>query len=219
MKKWMTLFTLILGGISLQLNAATLTFNKEVGPLVLNGEEVATDIFSSPDKLTLRSGQNQVLFALGQVVVEDGRRTKFNSVPFIIRFEASRDDLMLTYQPFRTMDEARKFEKDPRFNLVTASGHAIPYQLEPLHVNGMQGMQNFEKAVRKYNQQGAGVAVIAVNSENTSVSHVAPTTTQIKSTKTTSSKRAILEAGFNEMTADEQQAFMMWAMKNLKNPS
>ncbi|OZS44842.1 YccT family protein [Photobacterium sanguinicancri] len=216
MKKLIVALTLLAGCLSWQANAeSTLTFNKEIGPLVLNGDEVASDIFSSPNQLTLESGTNQVLFALGQLVVEDGRRTKFNSVPFIVRFNAPSDDVALSYQPFRTMEEAKAFDKDPRFVLKSASGEMIPFQLEPLYVNGMQGMKNYEKAVLKYNQKETGIAVVAIGQTSTTpVDQIKP-----KNANTGSSQRMILEAGFNNLSAQEQQAFMMWAMKNLKNAS
>ncbi|MGF1691157.1 YccT family protein [Photobacterium kagoshimensis] len=216
MRKLIVALTLLAGCLSWQVSAeSTLTFNKEIGPLVLNGDEVATDIFSSPSQLTLKAGTNQVLFALGQLVVEDGRRTKFNSVPFILRFNAPSDDVVLSYQPFRTMEEAKKFDNDPRFVLKSASGEMLPFQLESLHVNGMQGMKNYEKAVRKYNQKGSGIAVISMEHATTApVPSVKP-----KTVHSASSQRAILEAGFHELSAQEQQAFMMWAMKNLKNAS
>ncbi|MGR5077617.1 YccT family protein [Photobacterium swingsii] len=216
MRKLIVALTLLAGSLSWQVSAeSTLTFNKEIGPLVLNGSEVATDIFSSPSKLTLEAGTNQVLFALGQLVVEDGRRTKFNSVPFILRFRAPTDDVVLSYQPFRTMEEAKKFDHDPRFVLKSASGEMIPFQLESLHVNGMQGMKNYEKAVQKYNQKGTGIAVLSTEQ----LAPVGKPSVKPKTVNAASSQRAILEAGFNDLSAQEQQAFMMWAMKNLKNAS
>lgn len=188
----------------------TIELSREISPLVLNGSQVEKGFFERIGHLDIASGQNQLLVQLGQIVPEDGRRSKYNSDPIVIRFEAEESPLTLSYKPFRDMGDVRSFEESLNFSLANENGEAIRYQAELLHVGGLQGFQDYEKAIAQYNQSGNGSAVMTTASYNLTPG-VKPATTLVSSNRI-----AILQTGFAELSAEEQQQFMQWAMRNLK---
>ena len=212
MKRWLSpIAGLVISATACGVSAeTTIELSREISPLVLNGSQVEKGFFERIGHLEVKEGQNQLLVQLGQIVPEDGRRSKYNSDPIVIRFEAQQSPLTLSYTPFRDMSEVRAFTKSLNFKLANEHGKDIHYQAELLPIGGLQGFQDYEKAVAQYNHKGQGVAVIAA-------APVASEPAIEKGTTPASSNRiAILQTGFSELNAEEQQQFMQWAITNLK---
>jgi len=185
--------------------ASTIELSSEIVPRVINEQAIDNGFFESESKVELNSGHNQLLVTLGQIVVEDGRRVKYNSNPFILEFEAGQTPLALSYKPFRTVEDARAFEKKPAFTLTNAQGTAVSYQATLLHVGGLQGMKDYQAAVKKHNGHSPSATAQTANQ-----------TTTLSVPTSSSAKLDVIKAGFENMSAEEQKAFMMWAMGAMK---
>lgn len=212
MKKWVSpIVGFAISAVAFGVSAeTTIELSREISPLVLNGNQVEKGFFERIGHLEVKEGQNQLLVQLGQIVPQDGRRSKYNSDPIVIRFDAQESPLTLSYTPFRDMEEVRAFTQSLDFELIDEDGKAIHYQAELLPIGGLQGFQDYEKAVAQYNQKGQGTAVMAA------AQSVSEQAIDKVSTSTSSNRIAILQTGFSELSAQEQQQFMQWAISNLK---
>ncbi|WP_394252564.1 DUF2057 family protein [Vibrio profundi] len=199
--------SLMLGAIpllfsSLALASGTLTLQKEIVPQVLNGEAITSSHFTAQNTLSLKEGENQLALTVGQIVFEDGKRRKFDSQPILLNFEAEQDQsLSIHYKTFRTIDDAKKFERSPELTFTTESGEAVQFELVQMSKGGLQGFRDFEREVADYNAK-AGNEV----------------TGQLKTVVPKSSVKSVaaLQSEFADLNAEQQQEFMQWAMRNLK---
>lgn len=187
---------------SLVLAGGTLNVQQEIVPQVLNGEAIGASHFIAQDTLELRDGENQLAITVGQIVFEDGKRRKYDSQPILLDFNVSSDQkLSVNYETFRTIEEAKKFERSPKISLTDNNGSAVEFELTQLNKGGLQGFRDYEREVADYNVKsgndisGQQKAVIPM-SEQKSV--------------------ASLQGEFSNLSAEQQQEFMQWAMRNLK---
>ncbi|EDP57198.1 DUF2057 domain-containing protein [Vibrio sp. AND4] len=197
MKKTTTLLGLC-AFLSAPAFAAQLTLQAELVPRVINGEFVYPEWISDNNSIKIEDGANQLAVNVGQIVFEDGKRRKFDSQPLILEFNALKDaELTLTYNKFRTIEEANAFEMAPKLALKDANGNDIEFSMVQLRKGGLQGFRDYEREVADYNQ--------AMNKQTTKASIAASPAV----TKT-------LKESFNDLSREEQQEFMQWAMRNLK---
>lgn len=178
--------------------AAQLTLQKELVPRVINGEFVYPERISDNNSIELKDGENQLAVTVGQIVFEDGKRRKFDSQPLLLEFDAEKDaELSLTYKTFRTIEEAKAFELDPKVVLKDKNGKEVDFSMVQLRKGGLQGFRDYEREVADYNN--------AMNKQATK-SSIAQSPAVTKT----------LKESFNELSREEQQEFMQWAMRNLK---
>ena len=202
---------LMFGAVSVSAET-TLSFQSEIQPLILNSAD-AEDAFeeSVHNRLLIGEGTNQLLFKVGQLVSEDAKHRKYNSPAFVIRFEATDSPLELSYPKIRTITEARAFEKSPAFELVNAENKAIDFSIDKLTAGGLQNLRDYQNELVAYNKRPDAIA--AVSSLTEDKTSVVATQPSVKS----SSRMNVLQASFSNLSAKEQQQFMLWAMKNLKD--
>ena len=187
---------------SLALASGTLSLQQEIVPQVLNGEAIAASHFVAQNTLELKDGENQLALTVGQIVFEDGKRRKFDSQPILLNFNASEEQVLaLNYKTFRTIEDAKKFERTPELSFTTEKGEAVEYELVQMNKGGLQGFRDFEREVADYNAK-AGSDVSGHKKQ------VTPMSTQ----KSVSA----LQGDFSKLDAEQQQEFMQWAMRNLK---
>lgn len=172
-----------------------LNFPKEMTPQLLNSQRIV----SSPSgQLQLAVGNNQLAVTIGQIVYEDGKRRKFDSELLVLTFNATQNQsLSLSYKPFRTIDDAKAFSVSPQLSLFDSSGQSVEYELVQLRKNGLQGFRDYERELADYNAQHAFKGQIAEDKSGVIV-------------------EKNLYQTFSGMTREQQQAFMQWAMQNLK---
>lgn len=197
MKKTTTLLGLC-ALISMPTFAAELTLQNELVPQVLNGEYVYPELISEQNSIDLEDGSNQLAVTIGQIVFEDGKRRKFDSQPLLLEFDTGKKtQLTLTYNKFRTMEEAKVFERNPKVALKDKQGNDVAFSMVQLRKGGLQGFRDYEREVANYQE--------AVNKKTTqsSTERASPVTKTIK-------------ASFNDLSREQQQEFMQWAMRNLK---
>ncbi|NVJ54870.1 MAG: DUF2057 domain-containing protein [Vibrionaceae bacterium] len=178
--------------------AAQLTLQQELVPRVLNGEFVYPERISANNSIQIEEGHNQLAVTVGQIVFEDGKRRKFDSQPLILEFSAEKDaELTLSYNKLRTIEEAKAFDREPKVTLLDDSGSKVEFSMTQLRKGGMQGFRDYEREVADYN--------LALNKRVIKES-IAQSPQETQSLKTS----------FNNLSREEQQEFMQWAMRNLK---
>ncbi len=187
---------------SLALASASLTLQQEIVPQVLNGEAIEPSHFKAKNTLALKEGDNQLALTVGQIVFEDGKRRKFDSQPLLLNFDAQQgQSLSVHYKTFRTIDDAKKFERSPALTLTTSDGEAVDFELVQMNKGGLQGFRDYEREVADYNAK-AGNDVTGQP--------------KMMLAKSSIGSVAALQNGFSDLDAEQQQEFMQWAMRNLK---
>jgi len=178
--------------------AAQLTLQAELAPQVLNGAYISPELVSDDNGIQLENGENQLAVTVGQIVFEDGKRRKFDSQPLLLEFEAEKDaQLTLTYDKFRTIEDAKAFEKNPVVTLKDKAGNDVRFSMTQLNKGGLQGFRDYQREVADYNN--------AMNKQLTT-SNIANSPTATKT----------LKQSFSDLSREQQQEFMQWAMQNLK---
>lgn len=192
-KTLVAIFSLL---VSFAVSSQTIvTLQKEFTPQVLNGESA---IALNGNRVELEPGKNQLAVTIGQIVFEDGKKRKFDSDLLVLAFEATKDQLLtLNYKTFRTIQDAKAFSAEPTLELKDNSGQDVAFELVQLRKNGLQGFRDYQRELADYNQQHG---MVMQDSQDLSQAVV----------------RKSLKQSFNEMSRQEQQAFMQWAMQNLK---
>ncbi|PSV64839.1 DUF2057 domain-containing protein [Photobacterium profundum] len=185
-----------------------LTLQPEINPIVVNGGKVGNGIFSPEQQVDIQKGENQILITVGQIVFEDAKRRKYNSPSYILKFNANDQPLSLTYDKMRTIQEAKAFEKSPSFVFTDVNGKNINYKIDVLNASGMQSFRDYQQELQAYNQGQEGRAAVTI----ASYTAIAPQSV----TPNPAAKMTFLHNTFSNLSADEQQQFMQWAMKNLK---
>ncbi|PMH41837.1 hypothetical protein BCU68_15280 [Vibrio sp. 10N.286.49.B3] len=199
MNKSIILMVFTLFFSSLASAETTLALQAELVPQVLNGDKIHNRHFTARHTIQLQAGQNQLAVTIGQIVFEDGKRRKFDSQPLLLTFNApDQQALTMSYDTFRTIDDANQFERSPEFTLVTESGEPIRYELVQMNKGGLQGFRDYQREVADYNA--------SLTKAETSHPQVLPTSEGMEG----------LQTRFNQLDRDQQQRFMQWAMQNLK---
>ncbi|MCW8335335.1 YccT family protein [Vibrio paucivorans] len=193
---------------SLAFADGALNLQTEITPRVLNGAMVSEQHYQDKNTIALNTGSNQLAVTIGQIVFEDGKRRKFDSQPLLLQFDVKdQQTLSISYEKFRTIEDANKFAKNPDLTLETEEGKPVKYELVQLNKGGLQGFRDYEREVADYNAKMGNSAVatpaVATTLENQSTHKPAPGLSG-------------LQQEFGNLTAEQQQQFMQWAMRNLK---
>ncbi|MDN3681273.1 DUF2057 family protein [Vibrio tapetis subsp. quintayensis] len=213
-KRVITAIGLAFGFLSSHVLAAqSIEFSKEIVPRVINEQAIDSSFFESTQQVDLKEGHNQLLITLNQLVAEDGRRSKYSSTPMIIDFKAGTSAITLSYKPFRTIEDARSFEKQPQFILVDDQGNAIKHNAQLLHIGGFQSFPDYQAAVIKHNGSAATATAAAAAAAAATKAKTSSAELQVDQVST---QIDIIKSDFENMTAEEQKEFMMWAMGAMK---
>ena len=214
--------SLLLGAVTVNADT-TLSFQSEIQPLILNSVDAEDALAESSNNLLLiEEGSNQLLFKVGQLVSEDAKHRKYNSPAFIIRFEASDSPLKLSYPKLRTIADAKAFERSPSFNLVNDANRPVEFFIDKLTAGGLQNLRDYQSELAVYNQRVDAIAAVSsvptISTVSTSKENkVVSDESQPLPVTNSSSRMNILQGSFSQLSAQEQQEFMLWAMKNLKD--
>ncbi|WP_058119925.1 DUF2057 domain-containing protein [Photobacterium kishitanii] len=191
----------------------TLQSTKEMNAIVVNGKTEGWSFIQGTNNIILPNGVNQVLFQVGQIVLEDATRKKFNSIPLLIKFESKDSNITLTYEKIRTLDQAKAFDKSPDIILKNSNGENVPFELEQLDNNGLQNFRDYEREVAEYNKLGGIAAVTQVSSEPQLQSKAVFINSDAKPSP--EAKMMFLKNAFTSLSLEEKQEFMSWGLKNL----
>ncbi len=216
MKKLVTAF--LFGVMALPISATELTIIDEIEPLVLNGKELSRNDYQSSQVIRLQPGQNQLLFALDQLVVEDGRRNKLVFPAVVIKFDAGSSPVSLSYPVFRHVDQAKKFRNNLDFALVDEQGQPVEHQVDLLHIKGFSHFSDYELAVDEYNRVG-GIASVTQGANvktDTHSNQVAPQAV-VQTKQVAVQASSTIKDDFLSMTPTERQEFISWAVKHINH--
>ncbi|MBC7002020.1 DUF2057 domain-containing protein [Photobacterium sp. BZF1] len=206
---------LMFGAVSVNAQT-TLSLQSEIQPLILNSADAEDAMVESGhNRLLVEEGTNQLLFRVGQLVSEDAKHRKYNSPAFIIRFEAADTPLELSYPKMRTIAEAKAFEKSPSFSLINEGNRPVDFTIDTLRAGGLQNLRDYQNELAAYNKRADAIAAVTPTSTST-IKHSSSIEPQPVTGVNSSSRMNILQASFSRLSAQEQQQFMLWAMKNLK---
>ncbi|MGF1870412.1 YccT family protein [Photobacterium indicum] len=189
-----------------------LTLQPEINPIIVNGGKAGNGIFSPEQQVDVQKGENQILITVGQIVFEDAKRRKYNSPSYILKFNANDQPLSLTYDKMRTIQEAKAFEKSPSFVFTDVNGKNINYKIDVLNASGMQSFRDYQQELQAYNQGQEGRAAVSISTASVGYTAIDPQSVA----PNPAAKMTFLHNTFRDLSADEQQQFMQWAMKNLK---
>ncbi|MGF1737656.1 YccT family protein [Photobacterium satsumensis] len=112
------------------------------------------------DTLTLPNGVNQLAFTYVDSLRNNGDDYLYKSDVIVFKFDASDEALKLDLPKLRTAQDARKFNKSPKFSLVAANGEKVSFEQDKLIKSGLQLGRDFEKEIAVYNQSGKVAAVV-----------------------------------------------------------
>ncbi|WP_305464790.1 YccT family protein [Photobacterium leiognathi] len=182
--------------------------SKETNILVVNGKEEGWSFIKGINEIVLPNGENQILFNIGAVVLDDAAKKKFNSTPLLIKFDAQDTKLVLEYPKVRTLDQAEAFNKSPEITLKNSMGDEVKFEYIQLNNSGLQNFRDYEREVADYNKSG-GIASIGY------VETTFSTPTIPVSAPSPEAKMKFLKNAFIGLSEEEKQEFMSWGLKNL----
>lgn len=191
----------------------TLQAAKEMNAVVVNGKAEGWSFIQGTNNIILPNGENQVLFQVGQIVLEDATRKKFNSIPLLIKFESKDSTIILTYPKIRTLDQAKAFDKSPKITLKNSNGENVYFELKQLDNNGLQNFRDYEREVSNYNQIGGIASVTQARTESQLQNKAVLIKSDVKSSP--EAKMVFLKNAFTALNPDEKQQFMSWGLKHL----
>lgn len=186
---------------------------KEMNAIVVNGKAEGWSFIQGTNNIILPDGENQVLFQMGQIVLEDATRKKFNSIPLLIKFESKDSNLILTYPKIRTLDQAKAFDKLPKITLKNRNGENVEFELNQLDNNGLQNFRDYEREVSDYNRTGGIASVKQVLTEPQLSNKAVFIKKDVQSSP--EAKMIFLKNAFTSLSLQERQDFMSWGLKNL----
>ena len=170
-----------------------LAVNTEINPVLEKGEN-----------LKINNGLNQILVRVTAMVDGNGGKSKFVSSPIVLKFDANDQTLELkTPFPIRDQQAVRKFEKNPTLS-ITSKGAEFDVTKDVIIDNEFSFFKDYDKLLEKYNLTDA---IAAINSHNLKENAKVVSTEKVSPS---------IQSQFLTMTVEEQQAFMQWAMRNLK---
>ncbi|WP_299016052.1 DUF2057 domain-containing protein [uncultured Photobacterium sp.] len=193
---------------------------KEVSILSINGEDgrsgLLSFVSSHPDQITLPNGQNQIVYEIQKIYNKGSSQgKKYRSAPQVLSFNSVDEKLTMTIPPLASYESAQKFDKSISISLKNTSGASIDYTNEKLPLDGFSLSRNYANLLASYNQSKN------INTANINANNINPptqkniTSSNYHEQQTSSSKLITLKNVYNQMSEEEKQEFLSWAIKNI----
>ncbi|MEJ2764186.1 DUF2057 domain-containing protein [Photobacterium sp. MCCC 1A19761] len=204
----------------------TMEIPKGIQLLVINGQDSGYSVFGfdHQPEIQLPDGTNQIAFRISKAVRESGsKKTKFKSVPILMRFSGKDTHLKLEVPNIRTLDEGHQFNTSPSIS-VKESGKQFPFVYDTMAI-GFDLAPDFTREVEKYNQSQAIASIATLNTLPTPIAQAPESITKDVANSTTDTSTQITESNKTEMMlkhwfsqADEEtkKQFLSWAVTNIK---
>ncbi|MGF1723791.1 YccT family protein [Photobacterium nomapromontoriensis] len=158
MKFRTALITIAACGLSFpSLANVTLELPYQAELVLVNGVEK-----SGNTPLNLPNGINQIAFTYQDSLRENGDDHLFKSDVIIVKFAAKDTTVALDLPKFRSSQEAKKFNKSPKFTLVENDNNKLSFKQDKLIKTGLQLGRNYEEEIAAYNMTGKIAAVAPV---------------------------------------------------------
>lgn len=191
--------------------AGNLTTSKSLELLAFDGQKVKKD-----QSLQVNDGKaHQAVVQIVTLVRDGNDETMFESSPFVLTFNGSQEDVVITTKELRNRNDVVAFEKAPQFQVKTKSGNAISVKQDVLKGEGLLPNSNVVENLSNYNS-GTGVAALPALA-TTQMQTVMPV-----SGKSTKGKVVVqgenvaeqqLQYWFQQADKATQKRFLDWAKK------
>ena len=164
--------------------------------------------------LKIANGENQLLLRVTALVDGNGGKSKFNSLPMVVKFTAN-DETLKFETPFAIRDEraVRNFEKQPSVK-VTRNGQQVDVTTDIIFDQTFALIKDYDEMLAGYNQAG-GKAAIQENMVRNQVVLDKPLNSSTSSTKLVST--SALQSDFLSMSPQQRQEFIAWAVKHIND--
>lgn len=131
--------------------AGSLQTSSNVDLLALDGQKVKKDtaLVINDDKV------HQVVVSVSSLIDSH----YYESAPFVLTFNGSTEDISVQAPEFRTTLDVKKFQDNPTFNVVTASGKQLAFKQDNLKGEGFLPNARVEDNLVKYNLSKAVASV------------------------------------------------------------
>ncbi len=200
MKKWLLLLAT---GMAFSVNSAILIPEQGVSVLYINGVETEKSI----GKQHVSSGETEVIVRLDKNFGRGSSTKIYTSLPFVVKFSVSGDEIKLDHPTARSYQEAEKAFRDNQPNwTITQDGTEISYQQELLPPkDGLFPYLGLDTLVADYyskknNEVTKEQAIIATSSSVKVSSHEVENVSNLVQ----------LKAWYLKSSAEERKAFRKW---------
>ncbi|WP_394146299.1 DUF2057 family protein [Vibrio atypicus] len=164
--------------------------------------------------LKIANGENQLLLRVTALVDGNGGKSKFNSLPMVVKFSAN-DETLKFETPFAIRDErgVRNFEKQPSVK-VTRNGQAVDVTTDVIFDQTFALIKDYDEMLAGYNQAG-GKAAIQTHAVNMKAAVAKPSTPKVSTAEFAST--STLQTDFLSMSPQQRQEFISWAVKHIND--
>ncbi|MGB2078336.1 MAG: DUF2057 family protein [Vibrio sp.] len=142
----------------------TLTVPANVDLHAVNGQkpDISTvDHFLASEKqVVLPDGWNQIVFDYHPNINQGNELIQIDTDTIIAKFNANQTELTFEFPKYRNEREARQFDDNPDWKLVTKDGQSVEFAQDKLIKNGLQLGRNFPEESQAYNAKGGPAAVV-----------------------------------------------------------
>ncbi|OBT13688.1 hypothetical protein A9264_13690 [Vibrio sp. UCD-FRSSP16_10] len=134
--------------------------------LLVNGAEPAVDggFFSSSSTAILPDGENQIVFRYQPSFKRGQDFEKMTSDVVMAKFTAKDKELEFQFPHYKNIREAKRFDKNPDWNLIDKSGNKVEIAQDKLIHHGVQFGRDYEAEVMKFNATNSAAAIATGNS-------------------------------------------------------
>ncbi|WP_070968719.1 DUF2057 domain-containing protein [Vibrio sonorensis] len=163
--------------------------------------------------LKIENGINQILVRVTSMVDGNGGKSKFNSNPIVLVFEANDETLTLE-SPF-----AIRSERDvERFNnnvdvKISSRGQEVSKKLDVIIDKSFGIFKDYDAMLVEYNLSGSPASI----APKSTLKKEATTRVTDDTPAEVAQSLFNMEQGFLEMTPEQRQEFVSWAVKHINH--
>ncbi len=190
---------LLVAGAAFSANSAVLVPEKGISILYINGNETEKSI----SKQQIDSGDTEVIIRLDKDFGRGNSSKIYTSVPYVVKFNVSGDEIKLNHPTARSYQEAENAfrNKQPEWT-IEQDGNVVSYEQEVLPPNdgSLFPYAGMDKLVAAYYSGQAGKEIkqqAVVANKSTTQGEEASNLTQ-------------LQAWYLKSSAEERKAFRRW---------
>ncbi|MBV0932861.1 YccT family protein [Marinobacterium weihaiense] len=147
--------------------------------MAVNGVAIESDsFFSNTARLELENGKHQVVVEyLAEIEDSADDFLLERSDTFVLLFEAKDVQLNIAAPQIDSHYDLKAFNRDPQWQLKTAAGQTVAYQVDTLEKEGFQLGRDYAEELQRFNQTAAKAALPSLtHATHSFATEVAPAT-------------------------------------------
>ncbi|CAH0534155.1 hypothetical protein VST7929_02063 [Vibrio stylophorae] len=213
--------------------AVTVKLHQDLEPVLIDGEEVGLLTFGSQREIELPDGMNQLVVRVAKLVPSTDGFEKFNSSPVVITFNASNQEILV--EPsivIQRLDQLKRYKANPQMTVKDTDGKPFSVHQGVL-MRGKGLMRDYEEELETYNKVHnysfntgdfsvtaampvvESTPAIQVDGQTAPAAKQPQTTVQSKDFAPVTDFSAPMQAMYLQMTPEQRQAFLSWAVQNV----